>query len=217
MEYNCGDGSSSPSAAQMVVEELRKELEHERLLRRRAEGESRALARELAEERQARGRLEEELERKRAEAERAEREMEEERRMLQIAELWREERVQIKLLEAKVAMEEKLQQMVMMNATASDGQRRAATKVKVNECKSQCGGQAKKEAVENPHIRRGIRGHVEFPKVVRTATQHKGGGGWKVDISNEANLECQRAQLRVLMRHKNVNGGAFATSINFVS
>ena len=34
-------------------------------------------------------------------------EVEEERKMLQMAEVWREERVQMKLIEAKVALEEK--------------------------------------------------------------------------------------------------------------
>ncbi|TKY57282.1 hypothetical protein E2542_SST21728 [Spatholobus suberectus] len=38
-------------------------------------------------------------------------EVEEERKMLQMAEVWREERVQMKLIDAKVALEEKYSQM----------------------------------------------------------------------------------------------------------
>lgn len=38
-------------------------------------------------------------------------EVEEERKMLQMAEVWREERVQMKLIDAKVTLEEKYAQM----------------------------------------------------------------------------------------------------------
>ncbi|CAN6288764.1 unnamed protein product [Urochloa humidicola] len=49
---------------------------------------------------------------------------------------------------------------------------------------------------ENPHIRRGIKGCVEFPRAVRVRPREEE----RVDLVS--NLECQRAQLRVLMRHR---------------
>ncbi|EMS53966.1 hypothetical protein TRIUR3_32874 [Triticum urartu] len=49
---------------------------------------------------------------------------------------------------------------------------------------------------ENPHIRRGIKGSVEFPRAVRVRPR----GEERVDLVS--NIECQRAQLRVLMRHR---------------
>ncbi|XP_042018909.1 protein BRANCHLESS TRICHOME-like [Salvia splendens] len=51
-----------------------------------------------------------------------------------------------------------------------------------------------KEA-ENPHIKRGIKGFVEFPKVVKaigcTSSKHLG-----------SKLECQKAQLKILLKQK---------------
>ncbi|CAL9148718.1 unnamed protein product, partial [Musa hybrid cultivar] len=204
------------------IEELKAELEQERRMRCKAESTSKALARELAEERRAREaaeglgrRLEEELASRQEEVERVTREIEEERRMLQIAELWREERVQIKLLEAKLVMEEKLQQMTTTTTTttttaAGQGKREGENK---GGDQSQSGqhGQQRRE-VENPHIRRGIKGFVEFPKVGRTQRPAKEG---RVALG-ESNLECQRAQLRILLRQRN-HGGLVGTSLHFVT
>uniref|UniRef100_A0A0A9HLC3 Uncharacterized protein n=1 Tax=Arundo donax TaxID=35708 RepID=A0A0A9HLC3_ARUDO len=53
---------------------------------------------------------------------------------------------------------------------------------------------------ENPHIRRGIKGLVEFPRAVRVRPREE-----RVDLVS--NLECQRAQLRVLMRHRSSAAG----------
>ena len=47
---------------------------------------------------------------------------------------------------------------------------------------------------ENPHIRRGIKGFVEFPRVVRAiGSKHRHWG---------TKLECQKAQLRILLKQK---------------
>eukprot|EP01018_Ginkgo_biloba_P015290 Gb_10769 [translate_table: standard] len=118
-----------------AVQSVREELEDERKLRRRSESLHRKLARELAEvkaafskalqdfekERKARELMEDfcdELAREitddKAEAEDLKRdsakvkeEVEEERKMLQMAEVWREERLQMKLAEARFELEEK--------------------------------------------------------------------------------------------------------------
>nr|XP_027101550.1 protein BRANCHLESS TRICHOME-like [Coffea arabica] len=47
---------------------------------------------------------------------------------------------------------------------------------------------------ENPHIKRGIKGFVEFPKVVRAIGSKSRHFGTK--------LECQKAQLRILLKQK---------------
>ncbi|XP_064947681.1 protein BRANCHLESS TRICHOME-like [Musa acuminata AAA Group] len=221
LSMDCHGTRSEVELAHARIEELKAELEQERRMRCKAESTSKALARELAEERRAREaaeglrrRLEEELASRQEEVERVTREIEEERRMLQIAELWREERVQIKLLEAKLVMEEKLQQMTttttMTTTAAGQGKREGENK---GGDQSQSGqhGQQRRE-VENPHIRRGIKGFVEFPKVGRTQRPAKEG---RVALG-ESNLECQRAQLRILLRQRN-HGGLVGTSLHFVT
>jgi hypothetical protein len=83
------------------IRELRAELEFERWMRRKAE----ALVMELVEERR-RGEAECRALREEAAAACAKaEEAEEERRMLCVAELWHEERVQMKLVDARAAME----------------------------------------------------------------------------------------------------------------
>jgi hypothetical protein len=203
------------------VEELGAELEFERRMRRKVEALNDALAAELAEER------------RRAEAERARmrEELDEERRTLRVAELWREERVRMKLADARDAVVERLREV-------ADAGRRAAADAAAEGCgccrssgvASPIGGKAspasghrspasgrqspasrqhgqesptrgqshRREATggENPHIRRGIKGSVEFPRAVRVRPR----GEERVDLVS--NLECQRAQLRVLMRHR---------------
>jgi hypothetical protein len=79
------------------IRDLRAELEFERWMRRKAE----ALVMELVEERR---RGEAECRALREEAEEAE----EERWMLCVVELWHEERVQMKLIDARTAMEKLL-------------------------------------------------------------------------------------------------------------
>lgn len=121
--------------AMAAIEDLKEALARERKNRRRAEMVNSKLVSELAEaelvakrhlqecekERKARELLEEvcdelakeigedkaELEALRREAAGVRDEVEEERKMLQMAEVWREERVQMKLVGAKLALEEK--------------------------------------------------------------------------------------------------------------
>lgn len=62
-------------------------------------------------------------------------EVEEERRMLQMAEVWREERVQMKLVDAKVALEEKYSQMRNLVADLEDFLRSRSATPDVSEMK----------------------------------------------------------------------------------
>ncbi|VAH18135.1 unnamed protein product [Triticum turgidum subsp. durum] len=212
-----GDGGlTSVSDLLARVEELAAELEFERRMRRKVEALNEVLAAELAEER------------RRVEAERARmrEELDEERRMLRVAELWREERVRMKLADARAAVEEKLREVANAGHRAADataaaegcscrsgspigGKASLASVGQQSPASSQHGQQSpasgqhsqshRREVTggENPHIRRGIKGSVEFPRAVRVRPR----GEERVDLVS--NIECQRAQLRVLMRHRN--------------
>ncbi|OEL21147.1 hypothetical protein BAE44_0017835 [Dichanthelium oligosanthes] len=243
VELDQGYGAMSSELELCVarIRDLRAELEFERRMRRKAEALSEALAAELSEERRRgeaaeteRRALREEAGAAREEAERAMEDVEEERRMLRVAELWREERVQMKLADARAAMEEKLREIddavAELHATtaASDnhksscccssssnpngkasptsqhGQQSPSRSQHGQESpsRSQHGQLHRREAGggENPHIRRGIKGFVEFPKAVRVRPREE-----RVDLVS--NLECQRAQLRVLTRHRSPAAG----------
>ncbi|KAF8412066.1 hypothetical protein HHK36_000019 [Tetracentron sinense] len=107
--------NSELDIAQARIFELKTQLEFERKLRKKVVFTNKKLAREFSEERngrQAMKRVCEELAKEivsnKAEMERMRREMEEERKMLRMAEVLREERVQMKLTEAKILLEEKL-------------------------------------------------------------------------------------------------------------
>ncbi|XP_040384150.1 protein BRANCHLESS TRICHOME [Oryza brachyantha] len=227
--YQCGVGSgSSATGVELMLRELRAELEVERRMRRKAEALSEVLAVELEEERRRGGAAEAECRRMRgevgemrAEVERALEEIDEERRMLRVAELWREERVQMKLADAKAAMEEVLREIAaaelidaaaaVATATADDKKISSTSSSPTTSIKSSptnhqsqaTSGQLHRREVaggENPHIARGIKGFVEFPRAVRVRPREE-----RVDLVS--NLECQRAQLRALTRHRNPPAG----------
>ncbi|KAF3975004.1 hypothetical protein ACB098_01G130500 [Castanea mollissima] len=272
------------SRAQIM--ELKAELEYERKARKKAESMNRRLAKELAEERRGReaiGRVCEELAREissdKAEMNRMKRDMEEERKMLRMAEVLREERVQMKLTEAKILFEEKLSELedstrmqiesspsklkeknqeadnpLGTTTTASNDVASFSRKFKhlvLNEksarndyssgvdsresarlvfdeklAYSDNNGVDTRESTrlvlgekvwnnngggvsfmtvqrkaspepENPHIKRGIKGFVEFPRVVRAIGSKSRHWGTK--------LECQKAQLRILLKQRNPN------------
>lgn len=229
--YRCGGGGAA-AAVEVEVRELRVELEVERRMRRKAEAVSEVLAVELEEERRRRGAAEAECRRMRgevgemrAEVERALEEVDDERRMLRVAELWREERVQMKLADAKAAMEEALREIAAASAATAiadddnsggggGGGDSPTTTSKSSPTSQQIsqattsGGQPqlqhRREVAgggENPHIARGIKGFVEFPRAVRVRLPREE----RVDLVS--NLECQRAQLRALSRHRNPPAG----------
>ncbi|XP_058104972.1 protein BRANCHLESS TRICHOME-like [Magnolia sinica] len=201
--------------ARTHMAELTAEIEFERRLRKQAESMNKRLAREVLEERRKREAMEracEELAKEIAcmkeEIDEMKREMEEERKMLRIAEVWREERVQMKLSEARIFMEEKMLELSKVKA-----EEEGEVEVKREEgilgigdlgggiCGNSARSPTKRKGsleVENPHIRRGIKGFVEFPKVVRAV----GSRGRQLG----SKLECQKAQLRLFLRQKNPVG-----------
>ncbi|XP_022773602.1 protein BRANCHLESS TRICHOME-like [Durio zibethinus] len=229
--------------------ELKAELEYERKARKKAESLNKQLAKELAEERRGRGALErvcEELAREislyKAEIDRMKREFEDDRKMLRMAEVLREERVQMKLAEAKILFEEKLLELEETKRTKLDTSvsriekknkegklpaftanlsgkfsrlvfsekscdSRDSTRFVLSEKASSCYDNINSTVSssmaiqrkaspepENPHIKRGIKGSVEFPRVVRAIGSKSRHWGTK--------LECQKAQLRILLKQK---------------
>lgn len=197
---------------------LKAELEYERKARKKLEVMNKKLAKELGEERRAREAIErvcEELAReiscRNSEISRMRKEMEEERKMLRMAEVIREERVQMKLSEAKFLFEEKVFELSSKalqsekTAACADNHDPIFNVVRTNSksvgCNENSGGfstmaiqrRASPES-ENPHIKRGIKGFVEFPRVVRAIGSKSRHWGTK--------LECQKAQLRILLKQK---------------
>lgn len=228
---------SELETARSQITELKSELESECRARKKTESLNKRLARELSEQRKNREALErvcEELAREisshKAEFSRIKKEMEEERKMLRTAEVIREERVQMKLADARFLLEEKLSEFEIAKKTETGSSSLANAFKKEAELNDQdmigdhhhrhqtssfgeklrfvlgeklppasvnvMTTTQRKAAASNPHIRRGIKGFVEFPKVVRaigcrSSSNHLGG-----------KLECQKAQLKILLKQK---------------
>ncbi|KAJ4955571.1 hypothetical protein NE237_012354 [Protea cynaroides] len=230
------------------IAELSSELQLEREARKKLESTNKRLAMELSEERKGREAIqrvfEEELAKEiasdKAEIDRMRIEMEKERKMLRMAEVLREERVHMKLTEARILLEEKLLELELEFTKPKGSQFQSPSSV--DETKGEDSNYIRKEVAtsttsswygsyfsnpnhsnstsscfdigggggrstinqnqrrasagaENPHIKRGIKGFVEFPRVVRAIGPQGKHSGSK--------LECQKAQLRLLLRHRN--------------
>ncbi|XP_077234171.1 protein BRANCHLESS TRICHOME-like [Tasmannia lanceolata] len=180
--------------ARAQVEDLKAEVEFERKMRKKAEYINKRLAKEVEEEkkeREAMGSVCEELANEIAVAKAKivlmKREMEEERKMLRIAELWMEERMEIKLAEERILMENKLPDSKRREL----GPLERTTNSKAEEQKVEKRG-------ENPHIKRGIKGFVEFQRVIRAVGLR--------ERQSSSKVECQKAQIRILSRHKSSDG-----------
>ncbi|XAR70103.1 hypothetical protein NMG60_11026858 [Bertholletia excelsa] len=219
--------------AKAQIAKLKAELEFERKARKRAESLNKKLARELSDERKGREALErtceevaKEVSADKAEITRMKREMEEERKMLRMAEVFREERVQMKLNEAKLLLEDKILELEITKRMKTECWSTCAAEKKNeednssgpievpvttatdyfsgnkpdcnidNRCVAGCSTIQRRASPEpeNPHIKRGIKGFVEFPKVVRAIGSKSRHLGTK--------LECQKAQLKVLLKQK---------------
>lgn len=217
--------------AMTQIKELKAEIEFERRMRKKAETYKKRLEKELQEERERRDATEhvcEELAKEiaadKAEMDRMKEEIEEERKMWRVAEVWREERVRMKMAEARILMEEKV---VELSKGRETQERRGENALGISDfimgtCRnSSCSNQAQAQAqvqarsksqrngspeAENPHIMRGIKGFVEFPRVVRAVGSRGRHLGSK--------LECQKAQLRLFLRQKNPVGLGFGRPNN---
>lgn len=203
--------------ARAQIIELKDELEFEHRLRKKMECLTKRMAKELDEEKRAREATErvcEELGNRvschKAEIDRIRREMDEERKMMRVAEVLREERVQMKLEDAKIFYEEKLlrsgnEEKPIKILEENVGEIGEGKSWVLCENENSAGGGGFVSPVrrvspepENPHIKRGIKGSVEFQRVVRALCSNKSsrnlGGNYK--------LECQKAQLRILLKQR---------------
>ncbi|KAL0296419.1 UNVERIFIED_CONTAM: protein BRANCHLESS TRICHOME [Sesamum radiatum] len=125
--------------ARAQIAELKAELECERKARKKMESLNKRLARELSEERKGREALErvcEELAKEischKAEFSRMKREIEEERKMLRTAEVIREERVQMKLADAKILLEEKFSELEIAKKMGTESSSGSKKEGKIN-------------------------------------------------------------------------------------
>lgn len=224
-------------SARAQIIELKTELEYERRARKRAETVSKRLAKELAEERRGREAVERvceelalEISFEKSEIDRVRKEFDEERKMLRIAEVLREERVQMKMNEAKILFEEKISELKeakqtettdtsicrnmesskvsvpgILTASSSTrslkfsrlalGEKAVDDNLRNVDIPSISIRQKASSEPENPHIKRGIKGFVEFPRVIRSI-------GSKSSRHWGTKLECQKAQLRILLKQK---------------
>ncbi|CAA3025932.1 protein BRANCHLESS TRICHOME-like [Olea europaea var. sylvestris] len=234
---------SELEVARGQIVQLKAELECERKVRKNMESLNKKLARELSEERKGREALErvcqdlaKEVSFDKGEFDRMKKEMEEERKMLHVSEVLREERVQMKLSEAKLLLEEKLLELednrriqiesssfkkdeknqendidhyrTTSSSTVNNRGFKTLDKIrfvladKPSYNNTDNNGKLQSMVIqrraspepENPHIKRGIKGFVEFPKVIRAIgcrSKHMG-----------TKLECQKAQLNLLLKQK---------------
>ncbi|KAJ6829839.1 protein BRANCHLESS TRICHOME-like [Iris pallida] len=188
------------------IKQLRAELDFERRMRRRVESVNRSLSRDLEEER-----------RRRESAEEACRKLTD-----KIACVHDRERA----LPKNNATEEKVGADEVGNNSIISSTKTKTTSAATKTADGELGLQQRKE-VENPHIKRGIKG-LEFPRVVRARGSGGSGGGGGGGTGNPpssnsregrpgSNLECQRAQLRVLLRQRSPAGsGLMAAAHNLV-
>ncbi|GMI71654.1 BRANCHLESS TRICHOMES [Hibiscus trionum] len=210
------DSESGIARAQII--DLKAEVDYERQARKKAESLNKKLAKEVAQERRGREELESVFEKlatevtaKKLEIDRMKKEFGEERKMLKMAEALREERVQMKLADAKILFEEKVKELeeikrrqsddasnnmednskeparFLLSEKSSNSTSAAAT---VDVSSSMVIRRKASAEAENPHIKRGIKGFVEFPRVVRAIGSKSKHWGSK--------LECQKSQLRIL-------------------
>ncbi|KAE8658595.1 hypothetical protein F3Y22_tig00116971pilonHSYRG00876 [Hibiscus syriacus] len=199
--------------ARAQIIDLKAEVNYERKARKQVESLNKKLGKEVADERRGKEALEivceklaAEITFKKSEIDRMKREFEEERKMLKMAEVLREERVQMKLADAKILFEEKVKELEEIKRRQPDDasnkkedDSEVSTRFVLSEkpsngiatVSSSTAVQQKACAeAENPHIKRGIKGFVEFPRVVRaigSKSRH-----W------DSKLQRQKAQLRIL-------------------
>lgn len=234
--------------ARSQIVELKAELENEHNRRKKVEYMNKKLVKQVSEERKGREAMErlceqlaKEVSSHKVQINGLKKEIEEERKMLRIAEVLREERVQMKLAEAKFLLEEKILELTTtkklhiqspisiseskVQECFSNSERIAADysssssssstspspspasgeQTNSVSCSDSNGGSSSQPSTmavqrkaspkpENPHIKRGKKGFIEFPMVVKAIgckSRHLG-----------TKLECQKAHLGILMKHK---------------
>lgn len=177
--------------ARAEIVSLLTEIEIERRRSREANSLCKSITLELAEERRLRAEAEAEAAYCRDAADIALRETEEERRMLKLADSWREERVQMKLADAAIVLEEKMREIAENDVPRSGD----------IDCISVGTGRLGRE---NAHFKRAVKGFLDSPQAA-CRVRSPGLGRDRVRDKDRVggNLECQKAQLRALLRQRN--------------
>ncbi|GJS83465.1 protein branchless trichome [Tanacetum coccineum] len=200
--------ASELDTANAQINELKAQLEYERKARKKTESLNKKLTKEVHGERKERKALEKvcedlasELTSSKAEMSRLKMDIDEERKMLRVAEVLREERVQMKLSDAKFTLEEKISELESKMIHKYDNgdhehqeQEEEHKRNAISRSLVKLNGRKVSLEPENPHIKRGIRGFVEFPRVVKAIGSRSKHLGTK--------LECQKAQLMILLKQK---------------
>uniref|UniRef100_A0A803L5C8 Uncharacterized protein n=1 Tax=Chenopodium quinoa TaxID=63459 RepID=A0A803L5C8_CHEQI len=213
------------------IAELKAELEMERALRKRMQALNKKLSKELIDQSQRKQMcvvcddLMKEITRLKEETQKMKAEMDEERKMLRMAEVLREERVQMKLADAQLFYhQEFLNNFLLQQPQIKQSSKETGSSFEQNGCSKNGGNVQRKAAVsslssspetENPHIKQGIKGFVEFQRAIKAKNN---GCNANNNGTNNANyycnkqlrdlggfsnkVECQKAQLRVLFKHK---------------
>ncbi|KAI3920155.1 hypothetical protein MKX01_017812 [Papaver californicum] len=214
---------SQLESAKFQIRELKSELELERKLRKKVESLNKKLSKELTEQRKQRESLQclceelaEEIACDRAVIDEIKSNMEEERRMLRMSEVLREERVQMKLSEAKIVFEEKLLELEFLKIEKfREENSNEEDKPNVGFCEKsnlnlknnggiivrssyqrKSSSSSSLSETENPHITRGIKGFVEFPRVVKAISS------LRCKQFMDSKLDHQKNQLQLLFRQK---------------
>ena len=206
--------------AKTQISELKLELEMERKLRKKMETLNKNLSKELVNQGEKEKKcvcedLNKEISRLKEEMEKMKKEMEEERKMLRMAEVLREERVQMKLADAHMFYHNKFvnQSLTSDNYNNVEESKRLLGLIEHRTTGKTVNLQRKASPeAENPHIKQGIKGFVEFQRAIKakngsnnsssTSCSSNGSKQSKDLGGGFSKLECQKAQLKVLFKHK---------------
>ncbi|KMT12485.1 hypothetical protein BVRB_5g104130 [Beta vulgaris subsp. vulgaris] len=240
LKMNISSNSNSDhqlmNSGRTQIAELKAELEMERKQRKKMEILNKKLSRELIDQVQKERMcvcedLTKEISRLKEEMEKMKKEMDEERKMLRMAEVLREERVQMKLADAQLFYHNQFvnqfllqhqQHSIKQSApvfSCGESKRLPSAEHKwlngsgsSSSSSSSKNGNVQRKASpepENPHIKQGIKGFVEFQRAIKvkngsnySISCYSGGGKQSRDLGSYNKLECQKAQLRVLFKSK---------------
>lgn len=187
--------------ARSQILELKAELKIERKARNKAESACRKLVKEVCKERNVNDELSfkykelvKEMELTRSEINTLRREFEDELKMMKMVEDLRNEQVQMKLTEAKLLYEEKVIPAAIDKHDNPENGVTSATQRTVSVSQPPSGYKCASAEAGNPHIKQGINGFIEFPKVVKAM-------GSKNKVLG-TRLESQRARVCILLKQK---------------
>ncbi|CAN8245632.1 unnamed protein product [Cochlearia groenlandica] len=191
--------------ARAEIKDLKEELDCERKARKRVDLLNKKLAKDVEEEKVCRETEEmhfkkvlEERSFEKSEIVRMKKDIEEERQMHKLAEVLREERVQMKLMDARLFLEEKLSELEGTNEIEEKEKSKMKMKPMILERARSLSASRK---CENPHIKRGIKGFVEFPRVMRAIRSKTDQWGSKLRVPKVSVQDSSQTKDNTKMCH----------------